>query len=67
MSVGREQRPQAATIGEFIEKARERFDWNKKQKYIIEEFLKYDDPADEWKFDKIGYPTHIEKKFAYEV
>jgi hypothetical protein len=67
MSVGREQRPQAATIGEFIEKARDRFDRNKKQKYIIEEFLKYDDPEDEWKFDKIAYPTHIEKKYAYEV
>jgi hypothetical protein len=67
MSVGREQRPQAATIGEFIQKARERFDWNKKQQYVIEEFLKYDDPKDDWKFDKIAYPTHIEKKFAYEV
>jgi hypothetical protein len=28
--------------------------------------LKYD-KDDDWKFDPIAYPTHIPKKFAYEV
>lgn len=66
LSLGRETRPQAGTIGEFIEKARERFDRNSKQAYVIEEFLKYD-KDDDWEFDPIAYPTHIPKKYAYEV
>jgi hypothetical protein len=66
LSLWRDTRPQAETIGEFIEKARDRFDRNTKQAYVLEEFLKHD-KGDDFKFDPIAYPTHIAQWYAYEV
>lgn len=66
LSLWRETRPQADTIKEFLEKSRERFNWNTKQKYVLQEFL-MDDKNNEWEFDPIAYPTHIPQNYAYEV
>lgn len=65
LSKGWEQRPSAGTIGEFIEKSKEQFNYNDKLEYVIDEYLKYD--TEDFKFDPIAFPTHIEKGYAYEV
>ena len=33
----------------------------------MDEYLQYDDPGDDLKFDEIAYPTHIPKTYAYEL
>ena len=62
-----EERPVAQTVGEYIAEGRRLFDLNHKIEFIMDEYLQYDDPADEFKFDHIAYPTHIEPTFAYEL
>lgn len=61
------RRPEAATIWEFIENSRNEFDINQRLTYIYREYVKWDDPADEFKFDWIAYPTHISEDKAYEM
>jgi hypothetical protein len=61
----KDDRPQAGTIGEYIEQAREKFDLNAKIEFIIDEYLQYD--TEDFYFDEIAYPTHIEKGYAYEA
>lgn len=64
LSTWRTQRPEAQTIWEFITLSREQFDFNRRMQYIQQEYLTVDE--DEFDFDPIVYPNHIEQWFAYE-
>ena len=63
----KEDRPSPWTVGTYIDEARTNFDLNEKIEFVMDEYLQYDDPDDEFKFDHIAYPTHIEKTYAYEA
>jgi len=66
LNVGwKDQRPQGSTVGDYIEDARKTFDINDKIEFVLDEYLRYD--KEEFYFDPIAYPTHIEKDFAYEA
>lgn len=62
-----DKKPPTGTFGEYIQQAREHFKLDNKIEIIHDDYLQYDDPEDEFKFDDVAYPTHIKPNFTYEM